>query len=85
MVVERVLLACPRLYRIGNRQTYPFIPSWARQVLTTEPKPPSAPRGTGGFVDRASPHLEVEEDAVEMGSYGRVLTLLVVREAITLT
>lgn len=37
------------------------------------------------WFDGASPHLEVEEDAVEMGSYGRVLTLLVVREAITLT
>ena len=37
------------------------------------------------WFDGASPHLEVEEDAVEMGSYGRVLTLLVVQGATTLT
>ena len=37
------------------------------------------------WFDGASPHLEVEEDAVEMGSYGRVLTLLVVRGGATLT
>jgi len=37
------------------------------------------------WFDGASPHLEVEEDAVEMGSYGRVLTLLVVRGAPPLT
>ena len=37
------------------------------------------------WFDGASPHLEVEEDAVEMGTYGRVLTLLVVHGAPTLT
>ena len=46
-------------------------------------------RSAAGLVrewfDGASPHLEVEEDAVEMGSYGRVLTLLVVHGATTLT
>lgn len=30
------------------------------------------------WFDGASPHLQVEEDAVEMGSYGWVLTLLAV-------
>ena len=37
------------------------------------------------WFDGASPHLKVEEDAVEMGSYGRVLTLLLVRGGATLT
>ncbi len=31
------------------------------------------------WFDGAPPHLEVKEDAIEMGSYGRVLTLLVIR------
>ena len=31
------------------------------------------------WFDGAPPHLEVEEDAIGMGSYGRVLTLLVIR------
>ena len=29
--------------------------------------------------DGAPPHLQVAEDAIKMGSYGRVLTLLVIR------
>ena len=31
------------------------------------------------WFDGASRHLEVEEDAIEMGNYGRVLTLLAIR------
>ena len=37
------------------------------------------------WFDGASPHLAVEEDAVEMGSYGRVLTLLEVHGGTTVT
>ena len=37
------------------------------------------------WFEGASPYLQLEEDAVEMGSYGRVLTLLVVHGAITVT
>ena len=36
------------------------------------------------WFDGAPQHLEVEEDVVEMGSYGRVLTLLVMPGATTL-